>query len=714
MVDQAAASVLSNHELLMASPAASKLTSFYPTASESECTIAQAVCNSGQLFIQGNAKQIGGSTDFMVSTPNIMDCLQLLLSIKVPAANGGQKIVPLGTDPGQVDQARDLREDVFMCTPRDGWGFDAIDRLEVSFANSNISNLQIQGHAMRDWSLLQCKNADEREQMLKIAGKAECFNRTKEVELKAAIPISFLFLRGAGGVKGGFGIDGRVLNGPITFQFHFKPIQYFLSPVASIYDRPSFTAVNLDQAKPFDPENVDFPDTLGAQWPASPAFTQDLPSQFSTLELTMRTYQLMDGTFSVSKALEANPSLIYSIPSLWMNTYSQQVVLDSNGRGEININSIPAGMVQAIIARIRPVNNTQYKSSYAVPSIILTNPGSTDPPKYGYADEAIANADCDMVGDYQSRLNYEPPNYFVGQNQRGQASSGVNQNVGGKPFNTQTGVTSAYRPYVPWSLPLKSVQLQYSGQNIYFARNRESHDGFTRAIFQDDLKTKVCGMPLTLSNILQEGEIFRTDDPRLNPRCFPINCEKNNAMVQHDTQCIVIPLMHDGNSIFRHRAFENLPHYSGSTLQLQFTVEKYNTYTSDATDRVECWPNGSQYSNYNFIQTAQRRSNINTQLDYKTWKPEQIASSCSHYPSNRLQHVALCRGASVPVENSQAPACDLNCECVIFNNNPSSEGAVAYSAENSGPEGAGKVQVDLTYVIASLFQVTNGVAELQL
>ena len=45
-VEQSAAHVLSNHELLMSTPSASRLTSFYPTPSESQNTIAQAVIDA--------------------------------------------------------------------------------------------------------------------------------------------------------------------------------------------------------------------------------------------------------------------------------------------------------------------------------------------------------------------------------------------------------------------------------------------------------------------------------------------------------------------------------------------------------------------------------------------------------------------------------------------------------------------------------------------
>ncbi len=681
-VDAAAANVLAHHELLLASPAASKLNSFYPNPSESECSIAQAVCNSGQLFIQANSKQIGGSSDFMVSTPNIMDCPQLLLSFTVKAIPDA---IP------DVQTSQDQRRRMYYCTYHDGWGFDALDRMEVSFANSNISNLQIQGHAMRDWSLLQCKNADEREQMLKIAGKGQTFTRDRDHTLEACIPLSFLFFRAAGGVKGGFGIDGRVLNGPITFQFHFKTIQHFCGPAASLYERASVPSI-------YDRAVADAGGVRGASYPSSSLPGGSLPTSFDRLELTMRTYQLMDGTFSVSKALESNPSLVYSIPSLWMNTYTQDVVIDNNGRGSLNINSVPAGMIQAIIVRARPVNQTGYTTGYTV--------------------EATGDSDANRSGDYQSRLNYDPPAF--------------NDNVirpaaaaGGDAANQQTGVTPAYRPYVPWSIPFDEIKLQYSGQAMYYSKTSQSHDGFTRSIFNDDLKTNVCGLPLSLNVVGQTQTV--TSTPRVDSEFVlqwgqGISTIVSNlgdaAMVQHETQSIVIPLMHDGNSIFRHRAFENLPHYSGSTLQLDFKVKKHNSYHTDGLNRVQCSAYDGAQNPTNTADALENLSAVNRYLSHGGgWVAETNSSSCASFPSNRLQHVAssagpLTRHDPVGAPSEQPPVLQ-NSERVIFNNNPNISDPANVGASSYNATG-GTLRVDLTYVVASLFQITNGVAELQL
>ena len=679
MVEDAAANVLANHEILMSSPSAAKLNSFYPSPSESTSTIAQSVNNSGQLIIQANSKQIGGTADFLISTPNILDVPQLNLSWVC-------KGIPSSVEVGGVDQ----RKRAYMCTYHDGWGFDCIDRIEMTVAKSNISNLQLQGHALRDWSLLQCKNADERQQMLRIAGKGKTWSVDKDMTMEASIPLSFLFFRSAGGVKGGFGIDGRALHGPITFQIYFKTVNYFCGPAASVYDRNAFAALKYDLADGT---------AYGATYPASLIPTTLLPTEFKTLEFTARTYQLMDGIFSVSKALESNPSLTYSIPSLWLNTYSQEVTVDGSGFGQININSIPAGMLQAIIIRARPVNFTSYK-------------------KYDYSGGGVDTDDVN-TGDYQYSLNYNPPNY---SNVTRPASSGTIPNA------TQSGVTAAYRPYVPWSLGMSNIRLEYSGQAIYSSRTAASHDNFTRAAFNDDLKTKICGLPLTQTVMGQKS--FSTTDIGLatswaegSSTVTLLENLGDKAMVEHNTQVMVIPLCHDANGVFRNRDFENLPHYSGSTLQLQFNVEPFNTYSTAGLDRELCYPNGEQVGTDPDV--IQDRESLDVFTDIPRWKPELDSAICAEHASNRLQHVAFAKGPnnrevadSLPVVASRPGAATTTYEGstysrerVLFNNNPDVDG-VGATAYNTGSGGI--IQLDLTYVMASLFQVTNGTSELQL
>jgi hypothetical protein len=643
-VEQSAAHVLSNHELLMSTPSASRLTSFYPTPSESQNTIAQAVINSGQLTVQANSKNFGQSSDFIISSPNLMDTPHLRLQIVIP------KYVK--TQGGNPTQAANL----FAGSYHDGWGFDCIELLEITFSNSNISNLQITGRAMREWSLLQCKNEIERKRLLETAGKHKVGSREKDLVFDACVPLSFMFWRSAGGVKGGFPIDGRALNGPIVFRIRFSPISRFLGPHMSNFEADKV---------PGD----DYPSTstaaVAGQYGAGHGGVADfwnssVVSGFKELNITFRTYQLMDGAFSVSKALEANPGFVYSIPSLWLNTYSYTLDLDSNGYGSINLNSAPAGMIQAMILTFRPENNS-------------------------IGTQAESAAQPTLVG--------------------GGANSLLNYNEGAQSVTVATadGSEKLYRPYIPWSLPLSTLKLSYSGQAIFWARSAEEIDQFYEDVFQDDLKTDVCGAPLHLSVRSQDyriGYSAPVNAGSLGAYSFPKLEMKNkpeNASVMHNTQVKIIPLMHDGNDVFRMRGFENLPHYSGSTLQLEFNCKPYNTYcsngknrrlTNDADGKLKTLKGavGANISagTTNFPATVADPS-----------EPEEVASECHYYPSNRTQFASYVQATA-------------NSSSVIEANDPTSLGAMAFRGSE------GKIRVEVTYVIASLFQITNGVAELQL
>lgn len=603
-VEQSAAHVLANHQILMSTPSASRLTSFYPTPSESENTIAQAVINSGQLTVQANSKNFGQSSDFIISTPNLMDCPHLQLSFEVPALSTG---------------ATDVRSDVYAGSYHAGWGFDSIDQIEVTVSNSNVSNMQVKGHALRKWSLLQCKNEKERQRLLNIAGEHKIGSREAPFTMRATVPLSFLFWRSAGGVKGGFPIDGRALNGPIIFRIRFNPLHTFFGPCVSLFNPSHAAGVPSDQ------------DSVNSHT-GSTTFTG--LNGWSDCNLTFRTYQLMDGAFSVSKALEANPGFIYSIPSLWLNSYNQTTKLDANGGGSINLNSAPAGMIQAMILRIRPINNIARSD-------------------YDDADTTSSTQD-----KFNSRLNYNA--YTPGDTEI---------TIGTKPENI-------IRPYCPWSLPVKMLKLTYSGQAIFWARSADELSQFYADTFCDDLKTDVAGLPLHLSVIQKDYAKVGAAIGDVGVVTYKNNPSKSS--VYHEEQIIVIPLMHNGDDVFRKRGFENLPHYSGSTLQLEFEVEPYNYYRSDGYDRIQNEPSGVTSSTAGVA------------------KIDESSSSAFRYPSNRTQKAAGTNAATARAE---------------INNNPTAAGAVAYPGIGATP---GEVSVDVTYVVAALSQVTNGTFEIQL
>ena len=657
-VEQSAAHVLSNHELLMSTPSASRLTSFYPTPSESQNTIAQSVCNSGQLTVQANSKSFGQSSDFIISSPNLLDNPHLRLSFVIPAYNR--------TVPGFSTQAASL----FAGSAHAGWGFDTIDLLEVTFANSNISNLQITGSAMREWSLLQCKNETERIRLLETAGAHFVGSREKEIVMQATVPLSFMFWRTAGGVKGGFPIDGRALNGPIVFRIRFNRLEKFFVPHMS-----NFVAAGVPDTDYPGTSQLNAPTVANRDGQGHGGVADFCTSvlAFKDLNITFRTYQLMDGAFSVSKALEANPGFVYSIPSLWLNTYNYVVDVNSKGEGSINLNSAPAGMIQAMILTFRPENTVTAAQDASTP---------------------------DDEGEFGGPGPLAP----------GGGTAALNYNAGSTRVDcgSAAGFEVMYRPFIPWSLPLDQLKLSYSGQAIFWAQSPEELDEFYENVFQDDLKTPVYGAPINLSVRGQDYRVGHINAAgtvaSYSVGQLELSNSPDNAGVHHDTQVLTLPLMHDGNNVFRERGFENLPHYSGSTLQLDFTVKSNNTYRSDGKDRR--LTNDATGQQKVLIGTSESNTEIGG-IEFpddvlQPSKPEQVAVSGKQYLSNRTQFVKYFSSASTQSAS------------IIEAGNPTQLGSRAFNFNDSVNGGGGRIRVEITYVIASLFQITNGVAELQL
>lgn len=613
-VDQAAAEVLSRNEILMANPGSSRISSFYPTPAESTTTIAQSVNNSGQLFVKANSKTIPGASDFQISTSNILDTPILTMRIDVPALLASDN---LGSP-----------ENTYFGPFAQGWGFDAIESVEVSYANSNISALRLDGIALKEWSLMQCETEKEKQQLLQAAGAFKVLDRSQTRSFIAAVPISFLNWRSAGGVKEGFPIDGRALNGPIQFQFRFRELGEFMGP---------YMSANAYSA------NVS--GTAAARI-SNPVPGGKLPTAFADLQMTFRTYQLMDGAFSVSKALMANPGMIYSIPSLWSNSYTYTVKM-SGGRGSIQLNSAPAGMIQAILINVRPITTT---------SSILTD---DDPPNTDIRVDRLGHT---SVAEVPGLSNVE---------------------------GSRLAVVPRYN-----SAPLNYLRLQYSGQNIFLAQNAQELDLFYKQIYGNDLKVyvpacngarSVVSSQGSLTFSPQAGEIAAGSTATTDTVNFP-----DQATLYLENQTYNIPLMHDGKRVFDQKGFENLPHYSGSTLSLDFGIE----------DK----PRASY--GYTRADTGVRTSNV---------KPSTAPLSAitpnapSTFSGGAYRHVASdSDGGQNMTQRVYGNASDST--------NPERYNTCVdwFKSYYSGASGESQAIVTITYIVSALLQSTNGIVELQL
>lgn len=316
-IDSAASAVLSSNEVLLAAPNNAKLTALYPTPGECTSVIAQSVNNSGQLFVNSNTLRFGSSSNFQISSANILDTPMLRLQFTIP---------------GHAHTH-------YLAIVQDGWIFNMIRSIEVSYSNSNLSNLILTSTALRSWALAQCRDAETRAALLKNAGAAEVWQRDADPAVtkvfNACLPLSFLNW-GSASLQNGFPFDARTINGIISIQINWQ--DNINHCVCSVQNQ----GVETDAVRGAEVIGVD---------------------AFDHAVISMRSYQLMDAAFSVGSALAINPQMRYTLPAKWMNSYTYrrepnapEVGADGLIRYPINmeLTSAPAGMLQGIMIHVRP------------------------------------------------------------------------------------------------------------------------------------------------------------------------------------------------------------------------------------------------------------------------------------------------------------------------------------------------------------------------
>jgi hypothetical protein len=407
-IDGAVANVLSGSRLLLAHPGAAKFNQLYATPDMSTTNLAETVNSRGRLRQESNSKTVGGRSDFYLSSSSLVSDIILTFSITL-------------NDAAQFTLA--------------GWGFDAINAVECTYANSMIQSLHVNGAVIREYLLLTCKDKTARERLLRNAGLNASGNGAV---LHASIPLPFLN-QNAGGNNSNYPLDFSVLNGPMTITIIWNNSNQFLHSSAN-----------------------------GAAPVAINAFTE--------VYLSAQTSDLQDGNFSVKKAMNMNPSLVYSIPAKYLNTISYTINnLNTGAVQSLNLNSAPSGMLSAIILSIRPQS---------------------------WKDGSVRN--------------------FFGS-----------------------------------SVDLSQLRLLYGGQALYQFNSYQEGCAFDFMNYGDSLEYDE-PFSFMSGTAPAAGAIGESDDG--------VYKRVMKSRVYH------IPFCHNARKVFREHLTENLPSYSGATLQLEFTV----------------------------------------------------------------------------------------------------------------------------------------------
>lgn len=200
-----------------------------------------------------------------------------------------------------------------------GWLAQALQQIEVTFSNSLMQSVQISGLALREYLLYTCESVDQRKQLLDQMGRA---TPAAGGTFHASMPIGNLLISALGQAST-FGLDQSTLSGPIQ--------------VTCRWAGPGAISTNI-----------------GANAAA-------IVSTWDKLELTCDTTEIISSMFSVRNALQYNPGSSYNIPAKYLNSVRLPVAAINPAAGVeqvININSCPAGMLEAIILTIKP--NSEY------------------------------------------------------------------------------------------------------------------------------------------------------------------------------------------------------------------------------------------------------------------------------------------------------------------------------------------------------------------
>jgi hypothetical protein len=295
-IDAAVSDVLSSKRLKLVHPGDGKLTQLYATPSDSTSVLAETITHRGQYRVSSNSLALGSQSQFNLSTSSIIDNVCLSFAYPIPAN---------------------------CLFAHEGWGFDLIESIEITYSNSLMQNMVIRGEILKEYAKLCCCSKDEREQMLAVAGPIfyDYADGAGLPPRACVVPLSFLNFTTAG-KRGSWPMDASVLAGPIQIAINWVSV--------------------VKAAKIFNNETG-----FGGG---------DLSPNLVAPEITCTTITLQRASFGVKDAMMRDRSLVYSIPSRYLSVVNETranltAVTD---KLTINLNSAPAGMLEGLLIYAAP------------------------------------------------------------------------------------------------------------------------------------------------------------------------------------------------------------------------------------------------------------------------------------------------------------------------------------------------------------------------
>lgn len=289
-VELIANTVALTNPVLARHPGAVQKAEFYASASRTDVQAALALNTNGRLRITSNNLNLNATSNFTINDSSLVYGAQLHASI-TPGANNA-----------------------VQC---EGWLFQAIQSVQVTFVGSSLPAMTIPGRIIREYILACCPSVDTRNNLIRTAGKLSGAATVS----KASIPIGWALASGLGICKD-FPIDMGFFKGPLQFAITFNSSNTFITGTGTGAAAPSNTA---------------------------------LVNTFNELYLTCSTTDVKTLDLKLSNMYLRDQSLPYYIPGEYLSYANYVESCTIGALHTLNLNSAPDGMLEAIILLIKPL-----------------------------------------------------------------------------------------------------------------------------------------------------------------------------------------------------------------------------------------------------------------------------------------------------------------------------------------------------------------------
>ena len=185
----------------------------YPSKADSAVSLARVDNVGGKVRVTSNSLSMAATSNFTISSSDILYGLCLNAQLTVPASN--------------VISAA-------------GWLFSLIQRIEVVYPNSASPSLNISGQALLEYMLATCQTEPQRIRLLQTAGMPAAAGSSP----KASIPMWWLLGSALGTSGNSYPLDMSTLTGSsIQINITFYPSTYIICRTGAV---PSAALVAFD------------------------------------------------------------------------------------------------------------------------------------------------------------------------------------------------------------------------------------------------------------------------------------------------------------------------------------------------------------------------------------------------------------------------------------------------------------------------------------